>query len=213
MTRMSDEFDHERGERDREPYPLPPGASTPQPPNPMQGAGGDLLPTRAAPTPPFSFAPPSHSSHSNIQPEYPPIPRPERSAASTPARAPRDEFTTVPLHDDSYADQQIGNGSGANAQAAHGRPRSKLGFAPLRHLGGQAESPMPTPGGSQSSFDNASPPNEKRPKMKKRSSSWGNELEWEAYNPATAKDERLRFAEGDAGTTRVSTRLSSANSS
>jgi hypothetical protein len=42
-----------------------------------------------------------------------------------------------------------------------------------------------------------------RPKLAhSRRNSWADE--WESYNPATAKDERLRFAEGDAGKTRFS---------
>lgn len=189
---------------------LPPGASTPQPPQPMLASGGDLVPSRAAPLPPFSFAPQSHSGHSTPQPDYPPVTRPERSAASTPVRLPKEEFTTVPLNDDlPYGTHEIGNGPGANAHAAHGRSRSKLGFAPLGSIGGHLDHPSHTPAGGSTSSFTPSPPNEKhekRPKIRHRNSSW-NELEWEGYNPATAKNERLRFAEGDAGTSRVGMRL------
>lgn len=51
-------------------------------------------------------------------------------------------------------------------------------------------------------------PNEKpvRPKLAhSRRGSWAEfSAEWESFNPANAKNERLRFAEGDVGKTRFS---------
>ena len=49
---------------------------------------------------------------------------------------------------------------------------------------------------------------EKRPRHG-RNGSWdllGNSPDWEGYNPATAKNENLRFAEGDVGTNKVGRR-------
>lgn len=62
---------------------------------------------------------------------------------------------------------------------------------------------------STTSFDTTNEKAHGRPKLHHRRSSWADIAnEWEAYNPATAKDERLRFAQGDAGTTKVgSTRV------
>ena len=45
----------------------------------------------------------------------------------------------------------------------------------------------------------------KRPKSS-RHNSWdllGDRAEWEEYNPSQAKNEKLRFAEGDVGTNKV----------
>lgn len=173
-------------------YSLPPGA----------GAAGMAPPPQqfqVLPSQPLQHAayPPTSAPISST----PPPPRPAR-----PAVAPTNGFTTVPLNDMNPLRSGANSPSqGHGSSASRSRNPSKLGFLPLG-------------AGSSSTLDHSPDDPEKRAGRAghpggngRRSPSWdrlGNgdaeRAEWENFNPANSKVQRLRFAEGDAGKTKVS---------
>ncbi|KAL1410413.1 hypothetical protein Q8F55_004424 [Vanrija albida] len=161
-------------------YSLPPGAGA------------------VPPAPAFQVLPSQPLQHA----AYPPTAAPISATPPPPRPLNPSGFTTVPLNDmgprsSSRTNSPAGNGSGG----ARSRNPSRLGFLPLG-------------AGSSSTLDHSPEDPEKRggrPKHMHRSSSWdrlgtpdAERAEWENFNPANSKVQRLRFAEGDAGTTKLS---------
>ncbi|BEJ12039.1 hypothetical protein CspHIS471_0204990 [Cutaneotrichosporon sp. HIS471] len=116
------------------------------------------------------------------------------------------DFTTVPLND-TFSSSLPPSRSGSTAPVLPQsnqpvpRTRSKLGFIPLTGTNDTSAAAstisVDTPGVNEKPV---------RPRLgHSRRGSWAEfSNEWESFNPANAKDERLRFAEGDVGKTRLS---------
>ncbi|ORX36049.1 Mechanosensitive ion channel-domain-containing protein [Kockovaella imperatae] len=111
--------------------------------------------------------------------------------------APAAQYTTVPLKDSTANEttNMATSGRGTPYSSGHTTPNGsssrRRGWNMFSH--------------SSTSLE-AGQMGEKRPKHT-RNGSWdllNNNPEWEGYNPATAKNENLRFAEGDVGTTKFS---------
>lgn len=88
------------------------------------------------------------------------------------------------------------HGSGASTPNGSGRKKKHWSFLPQQSTTDLAENGQ---GG-------VSEKPSKRPKTP-RGTSWdllGDRAEWEEFNPKNASVENLRFAEGDVGTTKVS---------
>ncbi|WOO85247.1 Mechanosensitive ion channel protein Msy1 [Vanrija pseudolonga] len=176
-------------------YSLPPGAAgaaaaaagtAPQP------AAFQVLPSR-----PLQHAayPPTAAPISST----PPPPRPVNPNAHPSG------FTTVPLNDMNPLRSGANSPSqGHGSTTSRSRNPSKLGFLPLG-------------AGSSSTLDHSPEDPEKRAGRAgahgngRRSASWdrlgtpdAERAEWENFNPANSKVQRLRFAEGDAGKTKLS---------
>jgi hypothetical protein len=125
---------------------------------------------------------------------YPPSPY----IATARHDAPADQhYTSIPLNDESPSSARPSRSTSPNRSGANtpnsGR-KKPWSFLPMH---GATASGHMTPSGDSE---------KKRPKNR-RNQSWdllGDRADWEEYNPAKASVENLRFAEGDAGTTKVS---------
>ncbi|GFZ43630.1 hypothetical protein JCM24511_01350 [Saitozyma sp. JCM 24511] len=125
---------------------------------------------------------------------YPPSPY----IATARHDAPADQhYTSIPLNDESPSSTRPSRSTSPNRSGANtpnGGRKKPWSFLPMH---GATASGHTTPSGDSE---------KKRPKNR-RNQSWdllGDKADWEEYNPAKASVENLRFAEGDAGTTKLS---------
>ncbi|ORY33717.1 Mechanosensitive ion channel-domain-containing protein [Naematelia encephala] len=125
----------------------------------------------------------------------------------SPFLAQRQEYTTIPLNDDSAASYAVARDSpqsapqsGTTTPNGSGRGKKHFSFLPTHSNPSYPSSPAENGQGS------ISEKKQKRPKTT-RGASWdllGERPDWEGYNPAQASVENLRYAQGDVGTTKLS---------
>ncbi|GMK54215.1 hypothetical protein CspeluHIS016_0108010 [Cutaneotrichosporon spelunceum] len=170
-------------------FSLPPGAS------PGVGATAETLVSDSR-LPPSSYGRHSPDWYSQHPPSNLSSAPPSNAASTTDLPKQRHaplrsvDFTTVPLND-TFSASQSPSRSGSAAPIL---PQSNQPGPRARSNAATSTVSVDTPGVDEKPV---------RPRMGRRSSWTELSNEWESFNPAEAKEERLRFAEGDVGKTRL----------